>query len=163
MKVTKKLSLVDECCLADTDTHQGAGKTTLLNALSGRATYARVAGEVTLNGRGLTSDDLDYVPQFDDLNEYFTPRELLTYINTLKVSLSIDGAKHYIHMSAVGHPGLSGEALGDEIAVRKEEEEELIVPLWIPEAKAHKSQSCFIPSNRVFMRYLPIALRVDRL
>lgn len=55
----------------------GAGKTTLLNALSGRAPYARVRGQVWLNGRGMKQEDLKYVPQFDDLNERFTVRELL--------------------------------------------------------------------------------------
>lgn len=66
-------------------THTGAGKTSLLNALSGRATYAKVSGTVTMDGRALKSDDLNYVPQFDDLNEYFSPREILTYMSNLKV------------------------------------------------------------------------------
>lgn len=38
-----------------------------------------------MDGRPLNSDDLNYVPQFDDLNEYFSPREVLLYMNTLKV------------------------------------------------------------------------------
>ena len=67
----------------------GAGKTTLLNALSGRATYAKVTGSVTLKGRALSSDDLNYVPQFDDLNDMFSPRELLTYMRLLQV---VDGS-----------------------------------------------------------------------
>jgi Fe-S cluster assembly ATPase SufC len=45
-----------------------AGKTTLLNALSGRATYARVQGDVTFNGHAVTRNDLDFVPQFDELS-----------------------------------------------------------------------------------------------
>lgn len=57
----------------------------MLNALSGRATYAKVSGSVTLGGRALASDDLNYVPQFDDLNEVFSARELLTYMRLLKV------------------------------------------------------------------------------
>lgn len=65
---------------------KGAGKTTLLNALGGRATYGEVSGIVTLGGRPLTSEDLNYVPQFDDHNERFTPRELLTYMKLLQVS-----------------------------------------------------------------------------
>lgn len=65
----------------------GAGKTTLLNALSGRATYAKVTGSLTLGGKELTSDDLNYVPQFDDLNEIFTAKEVLTYMRHLKVTL----------------------------------------------------------------------------
>ena len=67
--------------------HVGAGKTTLLNALGGRATYGQVSGFVTLGGRPLTSQDLNYVPQFDDHNERFTPRELLTYMKHLQVRL----------------------------------------------------------------------------
>jgi hypothetical protein len=31
-----------------------------------------VEGSVKLGNRTLTADDLDYVPQFDDLNEFFT-------------------------------------------------------------------------------------------
>lgn len=65
----------------------GAGKTTLLNALGGRATYGEVSGHVTLGGRPLTSQDLNYVPQFDDHNERFSPRELLTYMKHLQVRL----------------------------------------------------------------------------
>ncbi|KAG5179068.1 P-loop containing nucleoside triphosphate hydrolase protein [Tribonema minus] len=64
----------------------GAGKTTLLNALSGRAVYAKVEGNVKLGNRTLTPEDLDYVPQFDDLNDYFTMRELVTYHAKLKTS-----------------------------------------------------------------------------
>ncbi len=61
----------------------GAGKTTLLNALSGRATYAKVNGNIQLGTRPLTAEDLDYVPQFNSLNEFFTVRELFTYMAEL--------------------------------------------------------------------------------
>ena len=44
------------------------GKTTLLNALCGRATYAKVRGDVKFHGRRMKRSDLDFVPQFDDLN-----------------------------------------------------------------------------------------------
>lgn len=44
-----------------------------------------MTGLVTLGGRPLASDDLNYVPQYDDLNEMFTSRELLTYMRHLKV------------------------------------------------------------------------------
>lgn len=64
----------------------GAGKTSLLNALGGRAVYGKVSGVVTLGGRPMTSQDLNYVPQFDEHNERFTPRELLTYMKLLQVS-----------------------------------------------------------------------------
>lgn len=46
----------------------GAGKTTLLNALSGRSSYAKVTGGVWLNGRRMLPEDINFVPQFDDLN-----------------------------------------------------------------------------------------------
>jgi ATP-binding cassette subfamily G (WHITE) protein 2 (SNQ2) len=62
----------------------GAGKTTLLNALSGRATYADVGGKVKLGSRPLSTDDLDYVPQFDSLNEAFTVTEILMYMAKLR-------------------------------------------------------------------------------
>ncbi|CAM9496564.1 unnamed protein product, partial [Discosporangium mesarthrocarpum] len=74
----------------------GAGKTTLLNALSGRAVYAEVEGRITLDGVPLTPKDLNYVPQFDDLNEFFTPRELLTYISTLKQNMTPSDRRHRI-------------------------------------------------------------------
>ncbi len=61
----------------------GAGKTTLLNALSGRATYAKVEGKIKLGTRPLTAEDLDYVPQFNSLNEFFTVRELFSYMAEL--------------------------------------------------------------------------------
>lgn len=74
------------CAMAH-NTTAGAGKTTLLNALGGRATYGQVSGFVTLGGRPLTSQDLNYVPQFDDHNERFTPREILTYMKHLQVKV----------------------------------------------------------------------------
>jgi ABC-type multidrug transport system ATPase subunit len=66
----------------------GAGKTTMLNALSARATYARVAGAVEFNGRPLSRDDLSFVPQFDDLNESFTVMEILMYTGRLRSKLT---------------------------------------------------------------------------
>ena len=51
-----------------------AGKTTLLNALSGRATYARVQGDVSFNGHAATRNDLDFVPQFDELSSTLLKR-----------------------------------------------------------------------------------------
>lgn len=71
----------------------GAGKTTLLNALGGRATYGKVSGFVTLGGRPLTSQDLNYVPQFDDHNERFSSREILTYMKQLQVKLVDSGRR----------------------------------------------------------------------
>lgn len=82
----------------------GAGKTTLLNALSGRATYAKVSGSVTMDGRALRSDDLNYVPQFDDLNEFFTPREVLHYMSLLKVNLRYPRSVDMEVMSAYSRP-----------------------------------------------------------
>eukprot|EP00903_Cladosiphon_okamuranus_P008855 g8479.t1 len=77
----------------------GAGKTSLLNALGGRATYGQVSGFVTLGGRPLTSQDLNYVPQFDDHNERFTPRELLTYMKHLQIGANTKtGSKSVIEL-----------------------------------------------------------------
>lgn len=81
----RKLSLSLIVALAVTSPPTGAGKTTLLNALGGRATYAKVYGSVTLGGRPLSNDDLNFVPQFDDLNEIFSPRELLDYMRLLNL------------------------------------------------------------------------------
>jgi ABC-type lipoprotein export system ATPase subunit len=57
----------------------GAGKTTMLNALCGRASYAKVAGGVLLNGRPLLRNDLNYVPQFDEFSPSLTVRENFVY------------------------------------------------------------------------------------
>eukprot|EP00045_Choanoeca_perplexa_P016596 m.225179 g.225179 ORF g.225179 m.225179 type:complete len:1297 (+) comp17304_c0_seq1:154-4044(+) len=62
----------------------GAGKTTLLNALSGRATYAHVQGDVSFNGRAVTRNDLDFVPQFDELSNFFSVRENVHYTGLMK-------------------------------------------------------------------------------
>ncbi|EDQ89335.1 uncharacterized protein MONBRDRAFT_32401 [Monosiga brevicollis MX1] len=62
----------------------GAGKTTLLNALCGRATYAKVRGDVKFSGRAISRDDLDFVAQFDELSDEFTIRESVTYTGLLK-------------------------------------------------------------------------------
>jgi len=56
----------------------------LLNALCGRASYARVQGDVQFENRSLTRYDLDYVPQFDEPNEFFSIRESLMYAGRLK-------------------------------------------------------------------------------
>jgi len=56
----------------------GAGKTTMLNALTGRAPYAKVTGQVLYCDRALTVKDLSFVPQFDTLNDR------LTVIDTLR-------------------------------------------------------------------------------
>ena len=50
----------------------GAGKTTLLNAISGRAPYAVISGEVKLGNEALLMRHLSYVPQFDSLNPALT-------------------------------------------------------------------------------------------
>lgn len=61
----------------------GAGKTTFLNALSFRAPYAVISGDVKLNGRQLNRDDIFYVPQFDTLNPSITCKQTLRYISKL--------------------------------------------------------------------------------
>jgi ABC-type multidrug transport system ATPase subunit len=61
----------------------GAGKTTLLNALSRRAKYAKVTGEVKFAGRHMTPTDLTYVPQFDEVNGSMTVEEHLLFVGSL--------------------------------------------------------------------------------
>jgi ABC-type multidrug transport system ATPase subunit len=61
----------------------GAGKTTLLNALARRAKYATVTGEVRFAGRQMTSTDLTYVPQFDQVNEVLTVIEHFRLVGRL--------------------------------------------------------------------------------
>ena len=61
----------------------GAGKTTLLNGMSGRAKYAKVEGSIQFSGRKMTSADLTYVPQFDELNGVFTVLEHFLFIGSL--------------------------------------------------------------------------------
>lgn len=62
----------------------GAGKTTLLNALANRAPYAHVTGEVKFGGLPLTSRDLMYVPQFDEIKGYTTVVEQIELVGMMK-------------------------------------------------------------------------------
>ena len=61
----------------------GAGKTTLLNGLAGRADYAVIEGSVRFAGRELTSTDLTYVPQFDEVNVVMTVYEHMIFVGEL--------------------------------------------------------------------------------
>lgn len=54
-----------------------------------------------MDGRALRSDDLNYVPQFDDLNEFFTPREVLTYMSLLKVNRVESDGRNIEHHSGI--------------------------------------------------------------
>jgi ABC-type multidrug transport system ATPase subunit len=62
----------------------GAGKTTLLNALSNRAPYARLEGEVFFAGRPFAATDLVYVPQFDEFNPNLTVMEQIGFVGEMK-------------------------------------------------------------------------------
>lgn len=62
----------------------GAGKTTLLNALANRAPYGKVTGEVRFGGLPLTSKDLMYVPQFDEIKGYTTVVEQIELVGLMK-------------------------------------------------------------------------------
>ena len=61
----------------------GAGKTTLLNGLADRASYANLEGSVCFVDRVMTSNDLTYVPQFDEVNDVMTIREHLLLVGRL--------------------------------------------------------------------------------
>jgi ABC-type multidrug transport system ATPase subunit len=61
----------------------GAGKTTLLNGLSNRAPYAKLVGEVKYGGRVMTTQDLTYVPQFDEVNGALTIYEHIHLVGLL--------------------------------------------------------------------------------
>jgi hypothetical protein len=43
-----------------------------LNALAGKASYAKIFGQILFAGRPMTATDLTYVPQFDQINEILT-------------------------------------------------------------------------------------------
>lgn len=62
----------------------GAGKTTLLNALANRAPYAKVTGAVKFGGSALTSKDLMYVPQFDEIKGFSTVIEQIELVGLMK-------------------------------------------------------------------------------
>lgn len=62
----------------------GAGKTTLLNALSNRAPYAKLKGEVTFGKRPFLPSDLVYVPQFDEFNGNLSVIEQIQLVGELK-------------------------------------------------------------------------------
>jgi ABC-type phosphate/phosphonate transport system ATPase subunit len=61
----------------------GAGKTTLLNALANRIDYADVTGEILFSNRKVTSQDLTYVPQFDEVNGILTINEHIELVGKL--------------------------------------------------------------------------------
>ena len=79
----------------------GAGKTTLLNGMSGRAKYAKVEGNIQFSGRRMTSADLTYVPQFDEINGVFTVFEHLTFIGNLTCEDNADMKKRADHLLSV--------------------------------------------------------------
>lgn len=62
----------------------GVGKTTLLNALSNRAPFARLEGEVSFGKRPFLPSDLMYVPQFDEFNPNLTVLEQILMVGELK-------------------------------------------------------------------------------
>ena len=79
----------------------GAGKTTLLNGMSGRAKYAKVEGSIQFSGRRMTSADLTYVPQFDEVNGVFTVFEHLTFIGNLTCADNAHMMKRAEHLLSV--------------------------------------------------------------
>ena len=79
----------------------GAGKTTLLNGMSGRAKYAKVEGSIMFSGRKMTSADLTYVPQFDELNGVFTVFEHFIFIGNLTCVDNADMKKRADHLMTV--------------------------------------------------------------
>jgi ABC-type multidrug transport system ATPase subunit len=82
----------------------GAGKTTLLNGLSGRAKYAHVTGNVRFAGRKMSSADLTYVPQFDEINNVFTVMEHFLFVGCLTCIDEVDMVQRANHL--VGELGL---------------------------------------------------------
>jgi ABC-type multidrug transport system ATPase subunit len=61
----------------------GAGKTTLLNGLARRAPYAKLTGSVRFGGREMNSQDLTYIPQFDEVNDVLTVWEHIHLVGLL--------------------------------------------------------------------------------
>ena len=64
----------------------GAGTSTLLNALSNRAVYANVTGDIRYCGRSLTITDFVFVPQVNELNDELTVVEQLELIGCMRCS-----------------------------------------------------------------------------
>lgn len=86
----------------------GAGKTTLLNALSNRAPYAKLEGEVTFGQRPFTASDLVYVPQFDEFNANLTVYEQIEFVGEMKCSNTADMRRRLNHLLTI--LGLAGKA-----------------------------------------------------
>jgi len=61
----------------------GSGKTTLLNGLADRIDYALTEGDVKFAGRVMTSQDLTYIPQVDELNSALTVDDHIKLIGKL--------------------------------------------------------------------------------
>lgn len=64
----------------------GSGKTTLLNAISGRATYGTLSGDVMLNNRRLSASvSMGFVPQSYLVQKVLTVHENLWYSSVLRL------------------------------------------------------------------------------
>ncbi len=79
----------------------GAGKTTLLNALSNRAPYARLEGEVMFGQRPFVATDLVYVPQFDEFNGNLTVYEQIEFVGEMKCSDVIEMRHRLNHLLTI--------------------------------------------------------------
>ena len=60
------------------------GKTTLLNALSNRAPYGTITGEILFGNKPFQASDLMYVPQFDEIKPYCTVVEQIMLVGQMK-------------------------------------------------------------------------------
>ena len=64
----------------------GSGKTTLLNAISGRATYGQLSGDITLNAKPLVrGPNMGFVPQAYLVQKTLTVFENLWYSSMLRL------------------------------------------------------------------------------
>ena len=79
----------------------GSGKTTMLRALSGRACFATVTGDVRFCGRALKVTDMVFVPKDIKLNSYLTVLEQLLLVGFMRCVDVVSMKKRVIKLLTV--------------------------------------------------------------
>lgn len=81
----------------------GSGKTTLLNVLSGKLETDTISyqGEILFNDKAISSIDFgnitSYVMQYDQIEAFMTPLEILLFYAKMKLTLSTQEIELKVH------------------------------------------------------------------
>jgi ABC-type multidrug transport system ATPase subunit len=101
----------------------GAGKTTFLNALSGRATYGKITGQVFINGKEDKIESVSrlvgFVPQEDTMHRELSVREILrayavmrlpSHFSVRQISRVVEDVLEALQLVHVGDSPIGDEA-----------------------------------------------------